>query len=77
VFTFILLPWLNTRGIIDVYSTKTFNFFLATITELILYVYQMWQEDALVPAVKKLFSAKIQPATTKPLIRDEDNIEED
>lgn len=77
VFAFIFLPWYNTRGIIDVYSTKTFNFFLATITGLTLYVYQMWQEDALVPAVKKLFSAKIQPATTKPIFKNDDKEKND
>lgn len=76
MFAFIILPWFNTRGIIEDYTTKSPHFLFATIHGLTLYVYQMWQENALVPAVKKLFSANIQPATTKPLIRDEDDIEE-
>jgi len=33
----------------------------------------MWQEDTLVPAIKKLFSPKLQPAATKPIFEDEDN----
>jgi hypothetical protein len=38
----------------------------------LLFGYQLWQEDALVPAVKKLFSAKLQPAAAKPAFEDEE-----
>lgn len=73
-FAFILEPWLIARGIHENILANNFNHFLnSTAQGILLYIYQMWQEDALVPALKKLFSAKIQPATTKPIFEDEDN----
>jgi len=68
----ILLPWIAGRGIITFYAPLV-SFFVAMSQGMLLYIYQMWQEDTLVPAVKKLFPVKLQPAATKPFSDDEDN----
>lgn len=68
----ILLPWIASRGIITFYAPFV-SYLVAMGQGMLLYIYQMWQEDALVPAIKKLFPAKLQPAATKPLFNDEDN----
>jgi len=70
LFAFFMLPWLSSRGIL-IFNASLITFFIATAHGILLYGYQMWQEDALAPAMKKLFSAKLQPAT-KPLFRDRD-----
>ncbi len=75
-FVFILLvqPWLSFRGIWVRINVTNFLAYLPAIPQFILiYLYQMWQEDALVPAIKKLFSPKLQTAATKPIFEDEDN----
>ena len=75
-FVFILLvqPWLSFLGIWVRINVTNFLAYLPAIPQFILiYLYQMWQEDTLVPAIKKLFSPKLQPAATKPIFEDEDN----
>lgn len=72
-FAFIFTPWLAARGIREnIQATSLSLFIIVTMHGILLYVYQLWQEDALVPAVKKLFSTKLQ-AATKPLLKDEDD----
>lgn len=70
----ILLPWIAGRGIITFYAPLV-SFFVAMGQGMLLYIYQMWQEDTLVPAIKKLFPVKLQPAATKPFSDDKDNID--
>lgn len=75
-FVFILLvqPWLSFRGIWVRINVTNFLAYLPAIPQFIsIYLYQMWQEDALVPAIKKLFSPKLNPAATKPIFEDEDD----
>ncbi|MFX4261837.1 hypothetical protein ACOBQJ_06520 [Pelotomaculum propionicicum] len=73
-FVLIFIPWLALRGIREnIGATSLTLFLIVTVHGLLLYVYQMWQEDALVPAVKKLFSPKFQPAAAKPSFKDEDD----
>jgi thiol:disulfide interchange protein len=74
-FVFILLvqPWLNQRGIWVRINVTNFLAYLPAIIQFILiYLYQMWQEDALVPAMKNFFSPKLQSAATKPLLKNHD-----
>jgi hypothetical protein len=71
-YVVIMLPWIASRGIIA-FNAPLISYFIAMGQGMLLYIYQMWQEDALVPAVKKLFSIKLQPAATKPIFDDEDN----
>ncbi|MFX4261834.1 hypothetical protein ACOBQJ_06505 [Pelotomaculum propionicicum] len=71
-YVVILLPWIASRGIIA-FNAPLVSYLVAMGQGLILYIYQMWQEDALVPAMKKLFSARSQPAAAKPVFDDEDD----
>lgn len=74
VYIFIVLPWYGSRGIIEnILATNLISFSIATIHGLLLYVYQMWQEGALVPTVKKHFLTRIQPEATKPIFKDNDD----
>lgn len=73
VFAYVFTPWLAARGIREnIVATSLSLFIIVTLHGLLLYIYQMWQEGALVPAVKKLFSPKFQPAATKPRLSGED-----
>ena len=69
VFALIVFPWLDTRGIYQDNVTGQSRLFFTTIHGLLLYAFQMWQEGALVPAVKKLLAPKIQPAAVKPYFK--------
>jgi len=72
VFSFLIVPWLAIRGIKDLNVSNLTVLLIATVLSIPLYLYQMWQEDALVPAVKKFFAPKLQPALNKPLIKEDD-----
>ncbi|OPX83582.1 MAG: hypothetical protein A4E53_04529 [Pelotomaculum sp. PtaB.Bin104] len=74
VFIFLVQPWLNLQGIWVQINATNFLAYLPVIPHFIsVYLYQMWQEDALVPAMKKLFSPKLQTVATKPIYKDEDD----
>ena len=74
VFAFVFIPWLAARGIwANINGTYLSLYIIVTIDGIYLYIYQMWQENALVPAVKNLFSRKFQPAAPKPIFKDENN----
>ncbi|MGE5398649.1 MAG: hypothetical protein ACM3MK_14075 [Chitinophagales bacterium] len=74
VFVLLVQPWLSHRGIWVRINVTNFLAYLPAIIQFILiYLYQMWQEDALAPAMKKLFSPKLQLAATKPLLRNDDD----
>jgi len=72
VFAFVFTPWLALRGIRENIGVTSLGLYIIiTLHGLLLYVYQLWQEDALVPAIKKLFSPLFQPAATKPPFKNE------
>lgn len=75
VFSFLLTPWLATRGIKELNTGRITVLIITTVLSLLLYLYQMWQEGALVPAIKK-FVPELQPGLNKPLIKDADKTEE-
>lgn len=70
IYAYILLPWIASRGILD-FNYHLISYFIANGQGMLLYLYQMWQEDDLVPAVKKL-STKLQPTATKPFLKNEE-----
>lgn len=71
-FAFVFTPWLALRGIREnIGATSLGLYIIVTLHGFLLYVYQMWQEDALVPDVKKLFSPFFQPAATKPPLKND------
>ncbi len=71
-FSFLIMPWMVSRGIVELINFSYLQGFLFnTVHAFLLYGYQLWQENALVPAVKNLFSPKPQPAATKPIFEDE------
>jgi hypothetical protein len=73
VFIFLVQPWLSLRGIWVRTNVTNFLAYLPAIPQFIfIYLYQMWQEDALVPAMKNLFSRNLQPAAAKPNLDDKD-----
>lgn len=74
-YTFFLKPWLASRGILSLLSANITGFYIAGINSLLLYGYQMWQEDALVPALKNFFSTKPQPVAAKPIFKNENDRE--
>jgi hypothetical protein len=72
VFSFLMVPWLAIQGIKDLNVSSLTVLLIATVLSIPLYLYQMWQEDALVPSVKRFFTPKIQSALNKPLIKEDD-----
>lgn len=73
-FNFLIMRWILMIGILEQFNFSAYKGFVMTLGHaVILYGYQLWQEDAFVPAVKKLFSPRILPAATKPVFEDEDD----
>ncbi|MFX4261337.1 hypothetical protein ACOBQJ_03940 [Pelotomaculum propionicicum] len=73
-FTYLLIRYLSYRGIEQLTGISPLQTtIVASIHGILIYGYQMWQEDALVPAIKTLYSTKPQPAATKPLFKNEDD----
>jgi hypothetical protein len=74
IFIFELQPWLSLRGIWVRINATNFLAFLPVIPHFVsIYLFQMWQEDALAPAIKNLFMRNLQPAARKPRLDDSDN----
>jgi hypothetical protein len=72
VLIFLVQPWFSNRGIWVRINVTNFLAYLPVVPHFLsIYLYQMWQEDALVPVVKKIFSTKPQPAATKPFFINE------
>lgn len=73
-FNFLIMPWVVSRGIVGLINFTYLQGFIVTMVHaFLLYGYQLWQENALVPSVKKIFSPRLQSAATKPFFEDEDN----
>jgi len=65
--------FMSVNGIFSLAGMSRFQNLLLTLGHAItLYVYQMWQEEALVPVVKNILSRNLQPAATKPNFNDKD-----
>ena len=45
-FAFLLTPWLAGRGIKDLFASKFSVFLIVTALSILLYMYQIWQENA-------------------------------
>jgi hypothetical protein len=75
VFILLVQPFLHRRGIfvwVDADALAGIGAFTTTVVHLIsLYLYQMWQDEALVAAERSTVSSKLQPAAAKPLGQDE------
>jgi len=72
-YVLILMPWLDSRGII-VFNAPVISFFIATGLGILFYVYQMWQEDTLASAEGYRFSMEPElAAARKPLSKDKDD----
>lgn len=50
ILAMFLLPWLDRRGIL-VFHTPWITFFIVTGVGMLLYIYQMWQEDSNIASV--------------------------
>jgi hypothetical protein len=59
-FSYIFTPWLASRGIKELLTTRFTVFLLATGLAILLYIFQMWQENA--RADRKVTSYELQPA---------------
>ncbi len=71
---FFLGYFTSVNGILSFAGMNRFQNLLLTLGHaVILYVYQMSQEEALVSVFKNLFSRNLQPAATKPLLRNNDD----
>jgi hypothetical protein len=74
IFIYLIAPWLGNRGIIY-YNTTALNFFFPYAISFILYGYQLWQEDVLVPSHKTQIKKALREAVAKPLNTEEQDKE--
>jgi hypothetical protein len=65
--TYIFIPYLVTRGIMLSNIPFWYGFVLATINGILLYGYQIWQEDELEEVIHEIFSSKLQTVASNPL----------
>lgn len=65
--TYIFIPYLIARGIMLSNIPLWYGFVLATINGILLYGYQMWQEDVLGEGIHEIFSSNLQTVASKPL----------
>jgi len=73
ILCYFALPYLDTRGIL-VFRTSFITFWIVTAAGMLLYIYQMWQEDTLAPVEGYRFSMEPElAAARKPLSKDEEN----
>lgn len=71
VFFFMILPWFASRGIMSwpAYA-GVIAFSFATVINLLVYRFHMWQEGALVRSGEIEMSMVLRPAASKPLLQD-------
>jgi hypothetical protein len=73
IFILVVQPWFSNLGIwVRVNVTNFLAYVPAVFQFVLIYLYQMWQEDELVPAVRRFLAPKLSPAT-KPLINRDDD----
>jgi len=77
VFILFVLPFLHRRGIfvwLDTNALGGIGVFTTTVGHFIsLYLYQLWQDEALVLPERNSVSANLQPAAAKPLPKDQED----
>ena len=73
MWAYVLFPWFVTSGILEFLKSRIYVFILTVCHAILVYGYQMWQEDALVPVFKGFFSPKLRPAEIKPMLKDRDD----
>lgn len=74
VFAFVILPWFGRIRIVDFdFNDGYIVFIFETVIAIILYGFQIWQEDIYIRSEKENFSPRLQPAAAKPLPQDKDN----
>lgn len=66
VWAYAIFPSFVTSGILVFLKSSLYAFILTVCHAILVYGYQIWQEDKLVPVVRRVFSPRIQPAATKP-----------
>jgi len=71
-FSYFLLPWFGSRGFLD-FKADLIAFILSSLLALIIYGFQMWQDDVFVQSIKPSFSSHLQPAASKPNQDDNSN----
>lgn len=68
-----VMNWLQSRGILELVNTNGYRLLIMNIAiAAVLYGYQLWQEEVLVPAARTATSSRLQPAAAKPLPADKD-----
>ncbi|MEA4926973.1 MAG: hypothetical protein VB084_16930 [Syntrophomonadaceae bacterium] len=72
VWAYVIFPWFVASGILVFLKSNIYAFILTICHAILVYGYQIWQEDKLVPAVRRIFSPRIQPAATKPSFKNKD-----
>jgi hypothetical protein len=77
VWAYIVIHWFVDAGILGFVRSSIFVFILTVCHAVLVYGYQMWQEDALAPAVRKLFSPRPQPAAAKPFLKEDGHTDSD
>lgn len=74
ILTFIIDPWFIRRGIFQFVNINNFQALLiALFIAVILYGYQMWQEDVLITPERSITSHRLQSAVAKPLPAEDDD----
>lgn len=71
-FAFVVTPWLASRGIKDLLTSRFSVFIIVSVLAVLLYLYQMWQENAW--ADSRVSSYELQPALKR--MPQEDKTEE-
>lgn len=74
-FAYLILPWLVHVGIVEFLRSSLLVYLINFVHEFILYGYQMWQNELLVPAKKKTNLSILQPVIAKPLYNKDKNKE--
>lgn len=70
MFAFIFTPWLANQGIKDLITSRFSLFLIVTVMSFLLYLYQMWQENAL--ADRSVSSPAMEPAPARKHLPRED-----
>lgn len=73
VFAYLLMPWLVIRGVMSFLSSSFTVYLINFGHEMVLYGYQMWQDEAFVQSDRTSFCRTLQPIVAKPLPEDEEN----
>lgn len=74
ILIYVLDPWITRRGILELVNITSLELYVVDLLiAAVLYGYQMWQEDVLIPYEKSASPHAFQPAAAKPLPEGEDS----